>query len=120
MGYTITTKPKQRVTIVKYVGEIGLQIRETAVQEVTNIIMAFGYDSILVDLREAQITMSASEQCSFGTLLGDNKYFVDCRTAYLVKRDQHDNDFIETIALNRGYTFHTFTSELMAYEWLGI
>ena len=120
MNYTLKADHAHETLIVIYRGELSYSNRLDAVEEGGKIIQETGFDSILVDLREATLTMSATEQFSFGSSLSSNEQINQCRTAFLINRNQNDNDFIETTALNRGYKFNTFTSELMAREWLGI
>lgn len=119
MSYTIVVDDQRKLIRVKYSGVITLEDRAQAVEEGSGILSRSGYCKILVDLSDAVMAyQSPKEESEFAEILSSNEVLKHCKTAFLAKRKQSDNEFIEILAKVKQYNSEHFTDLNEAYKWL--
>ena len=110
MSYTFTIDNIKKMFVVAYSGEVTLAEREKAIKEGTPVISKNRFTKVLVDLREAEIqSFSAAEDALFASMISGDEVLRNCKTAFVVRPDQHDNDFIVMRATAKHYSGKQFT-----------
>lgn len=119
MPYEITIDKDMNRIEVRYHGTVDLKQRLQAVSEVAAIIRAGrAKKRFLIDVTDIHSELRTSEEYDLGTKLADTKEFREGRTAVLRKPGSNENEFIDTVASNRGYPLKEFTDRDEAIRWL--
>ena len=83
-------------------------------KEVLKLHNQYGTEKLLVDIREQQLAPSASELFDFGS-----NWPRTIKCALLVgDKTEGDQNFLSTVALNRGLPMRVFKTEKAALDWL--
>ncbi|MFO7680269.1 MAG: STAS/SEC14 domain-containing protein [Chloroflexota bacterium] len=100
----------------------GLITRENALEfaEASNqLIHAANVKRLLTDVRNASNALGVLGNYSYAyESMGNLSLRKDVRSAILVDKDDRSHDFLETVALNAGYTVRIFRDEEAAISWL--
>ena len=119
MSHTLSIDNIKKVLVVIYSGEISFAEREEAVKEGIPLLSKSRCTRVLVDLRAAEMqACNAAEEARFASIISSEEVLRNCRTAFVVRPDQHDNDFIVMRATAKHYSGKQFTDIDAAYQWL--
>ena len=77
----------------------------------------FNINNILLDIREFDYDLSDMESFTIGEYIAKNYRETGLKVACL-RSPNKNNDFTETVAVNRGVSFKLFNEEDQAIKWL--
>lgn len=118
MAYSYIIDEGRKTLIVQYSGEVNLVDRTAALKDGLVKLRKLGYRRIMVDLRESRMTLEPYEALEFSEKLARSKELQHARTAFLIRRNDDSNSFVEIFAGNRGYVYNAFDDETQAWSWL--
>ncbi len=119
MSYRIGRVDNSKILIVTYEGSLDLQTRLDALEEIKKIIRDENLDAdLLIDVRNSTSLLSTMEEYEFGKTLAGTKELKNSLVALLRLGKGNQNQFINNVAVNRGYMLREFTSEDAAMDWL--
>jgi hypothetical protein len=118
MPYQIKESKYSDIYEVIFTGEVDLSTRRRAVQERLTITEGKILKGILIDLRQAKLVMTTYEEFLFGVEKSEIEHLRSMRTAFVHGEESLDNEFIITVANNRGYDARGFLDREAAYQWL--
>ena len=119
MSYRIGRVDNSKILIVTYEGSLDLQTRLDALEEIKKIIRDENLDAdLLIDVRNSTSLLSTMEEYEFGKTLAGTKELKNSLVALLRLGKGNQNQFINNVAVNRGYMLREFSSEDAAMGWL--
>ena len=118
MAYKIDLNELLNIVNVVYSGNVSLDMRMQAVEQVCSNLGHLKPLNILVDVRGLAMGLSFEEQQDFGKHLATNPALTDARVAVLHKPDFNPNAIIDDSAFNNGYMLAQFSSQADAELWL--
>ncbi len=118
MPFSINTDHSGDIMVVTYSGTLDYATRTQALEAGHAFLAEHPCQYLLIDLRSATIVMSETEQFSFGEKISQTADYLNRPTAFVLNPQQSGNDFVENVALNRGYNFQTFVDYEQAVNWL--
>jgi len=119
VSYRIGRVDNSKILIVTYEGSLDLQTRLDALEEIKKIIRDENLDAdLLIDVRNSTSLLSTMEEYEFGKTLAGTKELKNSLVALLRLGKGNQNQFINNVAVNRGYMLREFTSEDAAMDWL--
>ena len=118
MAYKIDLNELLNIVNVVYSGNVSLDMRMQAVEQVCSNLGHLKPLNILVDVRGLVMGLSFEEQQDFGKHLATNPALTDARVAVLHEPDFNPNAIIDDSAFNNGYMLAQFSSQADAELWL--
>jgi len=119
VSYRIGRVDNSKILIVTYEGSLDLQTRLDALEEIKKIIRDENLDAdLLIDVRNSTSLLSTMEEYEFGKTLAGTKELKNSLVALLRLGKGNQNQFINNVAVNRGYMLREFSSEDAAMGWL--
>lgn len=118
MSYTVDLNEPLEIVNVVYSGNVSLDMRMQAVEQVCNNHSHLKPLKILVDVRGLVMDLSFDEQQAFGEHLANHPGLINARVAVLHKPDFNPNAIIDDSAFNNGYMLAQFSSPTDAELWL--
>jgi hypothetical protein len=118
MAFQLIIREDRKTLIVRYYDEVDLANRSEALQSGRELLQETGYRRVMVDLREATLSLPPYDAYTFSEQLTETPELKTSRTAFLVAEDDNSNSFVEIFAGNRGYLYNEFTDEEKAWVWL--
>ncbi len=119
MSYRIGRVDNSKILILTYEGSLDLQTRLDALEEIKKIIRDENLDAdLLIDVRNSTSLLSTMEEYEFGKTLAGTKELKNSLVALLRLGKGNQNQFINNVAVNRGYMLREFSSEDAAMGWL--
>jgi hypothetical protein len=106
------------IITVKFDGEVNLEERKKAVDEVCDLVNLDEPVNLLIDVRTIIMKMSKDEQIYFGKYLASKNELAKAKVAVVHVPANNPNQLINTVAYMEGYQVVDFDSEYYANEWL--
>lgn len=118
MAYRISFDETNGVVDVIYNGEVSLEQRKQAVEQVCQEFAHLDTLPIMVDVRQLTMHLTSAEQKAFGQYLASHPVLSKARVAVLHPETHNPNLLIDTTAFSRGYTLAQFNLIPEAHAWL--
>jgi len=118
MAYRIAYDNTNGVVDVIYEGEVSLEERKKAVEDVCNEFAHLDILPIMVDVRGLEMHLSTTDQKAFGQFLASHPVLSKARVAVLHPETHNPNLLIDTTAFSQGYTLAQFNLLPDAHAWL--
>lgn len=107
------------IIIVTYDGEIDFETRVRALNEVIAIIRKSSKKyQMLIDSRKIKNALTTMQEYEFGKMLAASEEIKGSRVAILSNLADIENQFVNTVAANRGYNLKEFVIYEDAMKWL--
>ena len=117
MPYFINKDSTSVITVI-YQGQVDLDERKKAVDEICKLVNPGEPVKLLVDVRKIVMIMSKDEQRYFAKYLADKKELSDARVAVVHVPENNPNLLISAVAYSEGYKIVDFDNLNYANEWL--
>ncbi len=121
MPYIIKNHGTKKILEVIYNKDIDFDTRIRALTDVINIIKKDGIKrNLLIDVCNIKSLLSTMQEYDFGEKLAQCNELRGCKVALLKIPQSSENQFINTVAINRGYILKEFNSRDEALSWLQV
>jgi hypothetical protein len=118
LNYKINFVESINIIHVIYSGQVSLDDRVQAVNDVCNTYLALKPLKILVNVSDLVMGLSLQEQHRFGEYLASHPGLLNAKVAVVHKPDYNPNLLIDTCAFNNGYRLAEFNQVKEAELWL--
>jgi glycerol-3-phosphate responsive antiterminator len=119
MSYKLQFKEEHSIIEVIYNQETDYNTRLMALEEVVHYIkLKERKYNLLIDVQNIKTLLTTNQEYEFGVKLSTSKEIMGCQVAVLKKAQTDQNKFINTVAINRGYSLKVFTCYDEAFKWL--
>ncbi len=118
MPYEIIIEGR-RVIEVYYHNQVDINERIQALCDVEEILRKNQADKrLLINITDIHSKLTTMEQFEFGKKLAESEELQGSRVALLRKLENKSNQFINSVAINRGYYLKEFFDRKEAVRWL--
>ena len=119
MSYKLQFQENYKIIEAIYSQETEYKTRLMALEKVINYINLKGNKyNLLIDVRNIENKLTTNQEYEFGIKLAASKELIGAQVAVLNKQQTDQNNFINTVAINRGYNLRAFTCYNEATKWL--
>lgn len=119
MSYEVSISEANSCIVVRVTAEISEETAKRFSQEAVKASQKYGIQRFLIDVRGAASRMSTTQNYQFTYQhLSQIAFPRSSKIAILVGSSDTSHDFIETAAVNAGYTCRLFQEENAAVDWL--
>lgn len=105
---------------VIYHGLVTIEERETARQHVAQLVNEHQLISVLVDMRQSEMSLSTTDIIHFGNTFDELHFPPQLKICGVIIPDDKDDKLLETVALSRGTNIRFFTEFEQALKWLDL
>lgn len=121
MAYKLQYQEENNIIEVIYNQEADYSSRLMALEEVVQYIKSKGKKyNLLIDVQKIKKRLTTNQEYEFGVKLASSKELIGAQVAVLKKPQTDQNKFINTVAINRGYSLKVFTCHDDAFKWLKV
>lgn len=121
MSYKLQFQEENKIIEVLYNQETDYNSRLMALDEVVHYIKSKDQKyNLLIDVQKIKTLLTTNQEYEFGVKLAASKELKGAQVAVLKKPQTDQNKFINTVAINRGYSLRVFTCYDEAFKWLKV
>ena len=117
MAYLIQKEDSEIITVC-YAGEVKLQERKIAVDEVCALVNPSNAIKLLIDVTNIRVNMPESDQKIFAGYLSEKNELKNAKVAVLHNPQNNPNIIIGAVAYAKGYFTVNFDNKTNAISWL--
>jgi len=119
MPYKLQFQENHKIIEVIYNQKTDYNTRLMALEEVIHYIKSKEQKfNLLIDVQNIKTLLTTQQEYEFGVKLSSCKELIGAQVAVLKKTQTDQNKFINTVAINRGYSLKVFTCYEEANKWL--
>lgn len=118
MAHKISVDKKQQFVHLVYTGDVDIQERIAARNEVFNLCRQNNFNRSLVETQNSDLHITSGELLAFARTFPQENLPHNYHVATVIKINDSENSILEIVASSHGLNIRAFTETAEALEWL--